>query len=207
VAYANVCGAKKRQIPDPVPPGWNPNCTRPAGWGTPHVGTGTCKLHGGGTSSHRRKAAVEAAEAAAAKAAAGRTLFGQTLAERSVKNPLAAYAKYAGEVMAWSDCMRNLVEQLTTPGYRNDRTGEQIRAEVQLYERALDRCNQVLSAYARLNIDERLATIADKQREQVLLALEAGLAEAGVTGEAGIRAKRAAARYLRTLDDEEDEEA
>lgn len=27
-------------------------CTQPAGWGTPHPGTGRCKLHGGSTPSH-----------------------------------------------------------------------------------------------------------------------------------------------------------
>lgn len=34
-----VCGAKKRQ--------GEGDCTRPAGWGTDHVGQGRCKLHGG----------------------------------------------------------------------------------------------------------------------------------------------------------------
>ncbi len=33
------CGARKRQ--------GEGTCTRPAGWGTPHVGIGCCKLHGG----------------------------------------------------------------------------------------------------------------------------------------------------------------
>jgi len=32
-------------------------CTRPAGWGTPHVGTGRCKLHGGSTQSHTQAGA------------------------------------------------------------------------------------------------------------------------------------------------------
>ena len=34
-----VCGAAARGTGDP--------CCRPAGWGTEHVGTGRCKLHGG----------------------------------------------------------------------------------------------------------------------------------------------------------------
>lgn len=37
----SYCGADKRQ--------GEGTCTRPAGWGTPHVGTGACKLHGGST--------------------------------------------------------------------------------------------------------------------------------------------------------------
>jgi len=35
------CGGRKRQ--------GEGTCTRPAGWGTPHVGIGACKLHGGTT--------------------------------------------------------------------------------------------------------------------------------------------------------------
>lgn len=35
-----ICGARKRDGSDDV-------CKRPAGWGTPHPGTGRCKLHGG----------------------------------------------------------------------------------------------------------------------------------------------------------------
>lgn len=51
-----LCGAKKRQ--------GEGNCTRPAGWGTDHAGAGTCKLHGGKTTSHRTAAAKQqAAEA------------------------------------------------------------------------------------------------------------------------------------------------
>lgn len=40
------CGAHRRQGPAGA------RCTRPAGWGTPHVGIGHCKFHGGNTSSH-----------------------------------------------------------------------------------------------------------------------------------------------------------
>lgn len=42
-----VCGARRRN---------GDTCTLFAGWGTDHVGIGRCKLHGGNTPSHRRKA-------------------------------------------------------------------------------------------------------------------------------------------------------
>lgn len=41
-----LCGAKKRT--------GEGTCTRPAGWGTDHVGTGRCKLHGGCTPRHSK---------------------------------------------------------------------------------------------------------------------------------------------------------
>lgn len=42
------CGAKRRQAPEL-------RCRRPAGWGTDHVGTGSCKLHGGNMANHRKR--------------------------------------------------------------------------------------------------------------------------------------------------------
>ncbi|GAA0528664.1 hypothetical protein GCM10010172_06580 [Paractinoplanes ferrugineus] len=41
------CGGKRRAAESNGAP-----CTRPAGWGTDHPGTGRCKLHGGATPSH-----------------------------------------------------------------------------------------------------------------------------------------------------------
>lgn len=44
-----LCGARKRQ--------GSGTCTQVAGWGTDHVGIGPCKLHGGKTGAHNRRAA------------------------------------------------------------------------------------------------------------------------------------------------------
>lgn len=52
------CGSKLRNKPG--------SCRRPAGWGTSHPGTGTCKLHGGSTRSHVARAQQEAAREACA---------------------------------------------------------------------------------------------------------------------------------------------
>jgi hypothetical protein len=53
-----LCDAEKRS---------GGTCRRPAGWGTPHVGTGRCKLHGGCTPTHVEAANVLQARAAAQK--------------------------------------------------------------------------------------------------------------------------------------------
>ena len=45
----DTCGAKKRD-------GSGDPCRRPAGWGTDHLGFGTCKLHGGSTPNAGRHA-------------------------------------------------------------------------------------------------------------------------------------------------------
>ena len=49
---SRYCGVRRRHSEE--------TCRRPAGWGTDHVGIGACKLHGGTTSSHRKRAAVVA---------------------------------------------------------------------------------------------------------------------------------------------------
>jgi hypothetical protein len=53
-SMVTLCGATKRQG-DKAP------CRRPAGWGTEHVGFGTCKLHGGSTTASTKHAAKERA--------------------------------------------------------------------------------------------------------------------------------------------------
>jgi hypothetical protein len=55
---SKYCGAKKRQ--------GEGTCTRPAGWGTDHVGIGRCKLHGGRTPDHMKHARTEIARQAVA---------------------------------------------------------------------------------------------------------------------------------------------
>jgi hypothetical protein len=130
-----------------------------------------------------------------------RELFGKIAPEPvPVRNPLAAYAVFAGKVMAWMDLMDTLLDDLRVVGFESEYAGVQVQAVVQLYERAMDRANTVLSSYARLKIDERLAAITSKQADAVIAALEAGLNAAGVR-DPGQRtlAKSAASRELRAV--------
>jgi hypothetical protein len=174
------CGANKRQ--------GEGTCTRPAGWGTDHVGYGPCKLHGG-CSPSVDGIVIEAQV---------RELFGKIAPKVGpVENPLAAYASFAGRVMAWMQLLDSLLDDVRAVGYESEYAGVQINAAVQLYERALDRCNRVLSDFARLKIDERLAAITVEQKRMVIRAIEAALDEAGLDGEARENAKRAAGRHLR----------
>lgn len=179
-----LCGGPKRQ--------GEGTCARPAGWGTEHVGEGRCKLHGGCLPSVSAAAKLRLVEREA------RELFGQIAPDASpVENPLAAYAEFAGRVMAWVKLMDSLLDEVRAVGYESEFVGVQINAAVQLYERAMDRANHVLSSYARLRIDDRLAAITEKQKAAVIRAIDAALDEAGLQDEARTNAKRAAARHLR----------
>jgi len=178
------CGANKRQ--------GTGTCTQPAGWGTDHVGTGACKLHGGRTFAHRAKGA----QVLAVKAA--KQMFGQDFVIKPIDNPLAEFAAFAGRVMAWMDTMQALTEKLSDPGYQG-MTGEQVRAEVQLFERSMDRANTVLATYAKLGIDERLMRVTEAQAQMIIKAIEAALTAAGLAGDPLVKAKHAVAKHLRVL--------
>ncbi len=179
------CGGKKKQ--------GEGLCTRPAGWGTDHVGAGRCKLHGGCAPSGSKSGRDELVERQV------RELFGKVVPESTpVDNPLAAYATFAGRVMAWMELLDALLGDLRTVGYEHEKAGEQIRAVVQLYERSMSLANTVLSSYARLKIDERLAAISEAQKTVIIRAIEAALEEAGLEDEAAANAKRTAARHLRS---------
>ena len=180
------CGARKRQ--------GEGTCTRPAGWGTDHVGEGSCKLHGGSTRSVSQGATLRLVERES------RELFGKLVPTPTpIDNPLAAYAQLAGRVIAWLDLMDSLLDDLRAVGYESEYVGVQIQAIVQLYERAMDRANTVLGSYARLKIDERLAAITEAQKQAVIRAINAALDEAGLRDEERASATRAAARHLRAV--------
>lgn len=116
-----------------------------------------------------------------------------------VDNPLTALSQLAGQVVAWKDALAQRVNELHDIRYTDDKRAEQLRSEVALYERAMDRCVNVLGTIGRLRIDERLAAISEQQATVVIAAIEAALAHAGVTGTAATAAKAVAARHLRSV--------
>lgn len=178
------CGAKKRQ--------GEGHCRREAGWGTPHFGTGRCKLHGGCSPASRRKGELVLAEREARK------LFDKIVPELGpVENPLQAYADLAARVLGWMQLMDSLLDDLRKATREDFFGGEQVQPVIELYERSMDRANVVLGSYARLRIDERLAEITERQKLTVIRAIEAGLDEAGVPEENRQDARKRVARQLR----------
>jgi hypothetical protein len=127
-----------------------------------------------------------------------RKLFGKLVPDiKPVDNPLAAYSMFAGRVMTWVEVMDAQLEELSVVGYQHEKAGEQVKAAVQLYAQAMTLANQVLSAYARLKIDERLAAITEAQQTVILSAFDAGLEEIGIDEDMRAAAVRAVASRLR----------
>ncbi|MBY8341824.1 hypothetical protein JYK17_17480 [Streptomyces sp. KC 17012] len=159
-------------------------------------GQKVCRVHGGkapqNLAAGERRVAEEQLEAETRRALA-------VLDVPPVDNPLTALSELAGQVIAWKDALADRVNELHHIRYTDDKRAEQLRSEVALYERAMDRCVNVLGTIGRLRIDDRLAAISEQQATVVIGAIEAALAHAGVTGKAASAAKAVAARHLRAV--------
>lgn len=129
----------------------------------PVDGSDKCRHHAG------RRAEVIKAEFTADREA--RRLLGQ-LGVSPIDNPLERLQELAAEVLAWQDICRTMVGTLSELRYKAAGSGEQLRAEIGMYERSLDRSSKVLEALVRLNIEERLVRLADRQAALMSQALD-----------------------------------
>lgn len=154
------CGAKTRK------PGGDP-CQLP-----PILGQKRCRKHGGiNATTEQRRAEVQTERRI--HRAVGK------LNITPVDDPLSELKKLAGEVIAWKEKIAELVADLSAIRYSTE-NAEQIRGEVAVFERAMDRCTHVLGTIAKLNIDERLAAITETQAKALTAGLFAAFEEAGL---------------------------
>jgi hypothetical protein len=118
-----------------------------------------------------------------------------------VSDYLGAFAEVTGQVLAWKDVAARMVNDLDGLRYESfgNGGGEQLRSEVALWERALDRCEKFLSAMARMNIDERLARVTERQMDMLTAAMTAALTEMGLGPEEVRDVRVRVARHLRSV--------
>lgn len=171
-------------------------CRKAAGAATSHVGHGKCKSHGGNVPGARVKSERALADAMA------REWFGTAVEASAVEDPLRALKILAGECLAWKDTCSGFLRELAGVEHTSETVGSQVRAQVIVWERALDRCEHVLTSLARLKIDERLARIEQDKADMILRAFEAGLRTAQVPAERWPLARRQFAAQLRVIDGE-----
>ena len=182
VSDGAMCGGKLRQ--------GTGTCKRPAGAGTDHPGFGNCKLHGGSTPGGAKAAAK----------AEGRWLLGQLVPDRGpVVDPLAELRQVGALVMQWMGACQSALETLRDYRYEAERGGEQLRSEVAMFERSMDRSATFLATLAKLGLDERQVAVSEAKASMLLRALEAGLAEHGITGPQATAIKQATGRHLKVL--------
>ena len=162
------------------------------------VGQLVCYRHGGKAPQAKRSAELRLAEDKARKMLA-------QLNVEPVGNALEALALVAGQCVAWKDACAAMVNKLHADEIRySGREGgaltEQVRAELLLWERSLDRCITALSQMARLNLDERLVTIEEGKARLLAQAFADALTEVpGLDPDHVDIVRRSFARKLRAL--------
>lgn len=115
-----------------------------------------------------------------------------------VEDPYRELMQLAGEMRAWKNKLRERVQLLKVEQYRyQGHQGEQTRAEIVLYERAMERLGQMLVAIAKLNLDARLVGIRQNTLEMLDRALTLAFTKAGVPPEKALEARETFRKHLK----------
>lgn len=123
-------------------------------------GSTVCHAHGGKAPQTRRRAAERLAEQKARK-----LVDTYNPAADPVENPVAGLLQLAGEIRHFKDYLAGRVMEMRNEDWRrsDDKGAEQLRAEIALYERALDRTARVLGELIKLDLEARLVRISEQQ--------------------------------------------
>lgn len=164
-------------------------------------GAEVCRIHGGAAPQVQAAAQRNIVMAAAQEVIARtQTLPGAgKFAAAPVTDPFRALQHLAGEMLAVKDWIRGKIEGIEQIRTLDDKSGEQIRAELQAYMKMMDSCASVLAAIAKLNIEARMAAISEAQATTMIRAFEAVLAELRVGGDRAAQAKASFSRHLRAV--------
>jgi hypothetical protein len=180
------CGAKLRSREG--------TCTLPAGWGTEHKGHGRCRKHFGNSPNVAKAAERERVEAEAQRALAGITDF------EAVTDPVLRLQLVAGRAERFMEVLGERVEELRSVRYSSE-GGEQLRAEVALYERAMTSTGRLLVDLAKLGLDERMVRLSEAQGVVIVGIMLAAVRELGLGDEVEAALRPAIARQLRLTAD------
>lgn len=158
---SRYCGARKKQSTG--------TCTRPAGWGTTHPGTGRCKLHGGATTPHVTAARTERARRAVATYGLPRDIDPAAALLEEVHRTAGHVAWLSSKVaeLPEDDLVWGLVEE-TEKGateFRGTDTTHAARPSVwlDLYQRERTHLVRVSKAALDAGVNERLVQLAEQQ--------------------------------------------
>jgi hypothetical protein len=116
-----------------------------------------------------------------------------------VENPLTALQALAGRALALEQAIGGIVNDLNSIRYDGIAGGEQLRSEVVVLERAMDRAGRLLVDIAKLNIEDRLAKVTEAQTAMVADALAAVLGEMGLSPDQQRDARSRVGRRLRSV--------
>jgi hypothetical protein len=100
-----------------------------------------------------------------------------------IGNPLAELLELAAEIKAFKEALRQVAAYLFSKERirsAHSKVGEQLRAEIILYERAQERLAKILIDISKLGIEAKLAGLEDTQADMIERALDAALTAAGL---------------------------
>ena len=119
-----------------------------------------------------------------------------------VSDPLAEMLELAAEMKAGKELLRQVVAHLferSQHRYAHKNVGEQVRVELLLYERAVERYAKILIDISKMKIDERLAGIRQQTADMLERALDAAIEEMHVGLDQRQPAKEAFRRHLKLV--------
>jgi hypothetical protein len=132
-----------------------------------------CRIHAG------RKSATIRAERQVALTAD--RIYGQYpgVDRTTNDNSLDDLLRIKNEALRWLEVCRTMLGGLSEVRYKSRSAGEQLRAEVALWERSLDRCARICADLVRLGIEDRVMRTnthitnqdAERMHEAVILSL------------------------------------
>lgn len=121
----------------------------------------------------------------------------------SIDDPLTELLELAAEVKALKEVLRILAAKLFSENrlrYAHAKVGEQLRVELLLYERAVERFAKILIDISRLRIEDRLAGVQEQTAQMLERALEAALEESGIGLDRQLDARKAFRRHLKVIE-------
>ena len=136
-------------------------------------------MHGGSSPQARQKAHLRLVERQALAVIDREGIAPMT-------DPLTALQQLAGEALRLKQYFGDRLEALEALRYEGH-AGEQLRSEVALFERALDRAQKFALDLAKLDIDERLARVSEAQGEMLAQAVMAALVTCGLEDRLDLR--------------------
>jgi hypothetical protein len=123
----------------------------------PPKGALVCGVHGGNVATTKRQTKIRASEIKAREKLA-------KLAITPVADPITEHEQIMSEAIWFKNICRDQLAKIQENAWRYEHDhGEQLRAEVALYERAIDRCDKILTNYIRLGIADRKVRIDEAQ--------------------------------------------
>lgn len=115
-------------------------------------------------------------------------------------DPIEALQHLIARAMSWEAAIGDKVNELTgSIRFTDEHGAEQMRAEVAVLERAMDRCGKLLVDIAKLNLEDRLARVTEKQAQMAMDAFAAAMREIGLSADQRRDARTCVARHLRAV--------